>query len=294
MTLAPPAQMRSIALLLSLPLVAAAASAQPPRLRAEPAHPRQGTLFTLVVEHADSSAMSVDGTLAGEPLRFERDSAGAWRALAAAPIDSAGALGAVVIVRRPAGDDTVRASVPLAAGHYPMERLRVAPQFGREPDSATAARMEVEGMRVRAVAALSHRRPRLWREPFTHPRPGRVTSGFGGGREFNGQLQSRHMGTDFAGATGTPVYAANRGVVVIVDAFFLGGNVVYVDHGAGLVTAYLHLSRQEVAVGDTVERGQEIGRVGATGRVTGPHLHLIARYGGITVDPLSLPGMKRE
>ncbi len=96
------------------------------------------------------------------------------------------------------------------------------------------------------------------------------------------------MGTDFAGAVGTPVAASNRGVVRIVDAFYLGGNVIYIDHGAGIVTAYLHLSKQLVAVGDTVQRGQTIGQVGASGRVTGPHLHFIARYGQITVDPASL------
>jgi murein DD-endopeptidase MepM/ murein hydrolase activator NlpD len=77
-------------------------------------------------------------------------------------------------------------------------------------------------------------------------------------------------------------------VVRIVGRFYLGGNVIYVDHGAGLTSAYLHLSRQLVAEGDTVERGEPIGKVGATGRVTGPHLHLIVRYGRITVDPQSL------
>jgi murein DD-endopeptidase MepM/ murein hydrolase activator NlpD len=120
------------------------------------------------------------------------------------------------------------------------------------------------------------------------PRAARITSGFGRGREFNGAITSRHMGTDFAGATGAPVRATNRGVVRLVDAFYYGGNVVYLDHGEGLTSAYLHLSRQDVAPGDTVERGQIIGRVGATGRVTGPHLHLIVRYGGVTVDPMSL------
>ena len=99
---------------------------------------------------------------------------------------------------------------------------------------------------------------------------------------------SRHLGTDYAGAVGAPVRAANRGVVRLVDGFFLGGNVVYLDHGAGLVTAYLHLSAQGVAVGDTVQRGDVIGKVGATGRVTGPHLHWITRYGVVSVDPASV------
>jgi murein DD-endopeptidase MepM/ murein hydrolase activator NlpD len=80
----------------------------------------------------------------------------------------------------------------------------------------------------------------------------------------------------------------DRGVVALVGRFYLGGNVVYVDHGAGLVSAYLHLSRASVAAGDTVRAGQVIGQVGATGRVTGPHLHWVVRYGAVSVDPMSL------
>lgn len=93
---------------------------------------------------------------------------------------------------------------------------------------------------------------------------------------------------DFAGKVGAPVRAANRGVVALVDNFFLAGNVVYIDHGGGVVTGYFHLSRELVAEGDTVARGQEIGLVGATGRVTGPHLHWSARYGALTVNPIDL------
>jgi murein DD-endopeptidase MepM/ murein hydrolase activator NlpD len=184
--------------------------------------------------------------------------------------------------------DTISRTVSLAPPNYRTESLRVAPEFGREPDSALAARLEREAARAAEVARLAHDTPRLWRGEFAMPRPGRVTSGFGTARQFNGELRSRHMGTDFAGATGAPIRAVNRGVVRLVDRFYLGGNIVYVDHGAGLVTAYLHMSRTGVAVGDTVQKGQIIGRVGSTGRVTGPHLHFIARYGQITVDPMTL------
>lgn len=120
------------------------------------------------------------------------------------------------------------------------------------------------------------------------PRAATVTSRFGTGRMFNGTMSSRHLGVDFRGGVGSPVYAANRGVVALVGDFFLAGNVVYVDHGGGVVTAYFHLSKTLVAAGDTVRRGQEIGLVGATGRVTGPHLHWSARYGTVTVNPLDL------
>ncbi len=99
---------------------------------------------------------------------------------------------------------------------------------------------------------------------------------------------SRHLGTDFAGAVGDPVRATNRGVVAMVADFYLAGRVVYLDHGEGLVSAYFHLSSTAVAQGDTVERGQVIGAVGKSGRVTGPHLHWVMRYGAVTVDPVSV------
>src|SRR4029079_4396868 len=116
----------------------------------------------------------------------------------------------------------------------------------------------------------------------------RITSSYGSGREFNGVVTSQHLGTDFAGAVGAPVRAAGRSVVALVADFYLAGRAIYLDHGGGLMTGYFHLSRVEVAAGDTVVGGQIIGAVGRTGRTTGPHLHWIARYGSITVDPMSL------
>jgi murein DD-endopeptidase MepM/ murein hydrolase activator NlpD len=104
-------------------------------------------------------------------------------------------------------------------------------------------------------------------------------------------VKSRHNGLDFGGGIGAPVKSANDGIVALTGSFYLGGNCVYVDHGAGLVTAYLHLSKRTVKVGQQVKKGQLIGRIGATGRVTGPHLHFITRYGAISVNPLSLYGV---
>jgi hypothetical protein len=252
----------------------------------EPSTPTQGALFRVRVTGAPDS-VSLSGRAGTEALHLVRDAA-ANVSLAAVPIDGPDSL--VIVVRCASGADTdsLIARVLTATGDYPIERLTVAPAFGRPPDSATAARIARESRRAADVATHAHSTPRLWDSAFLHPRQSRITSGFGGGREYNGAITSRHMGTDFAGATGSPVRATNRGVVRIVDAFFYGGNVVYIDHGAGLSSAYLHLSKQLVVTGDTVERGQQIGLVGATGRVTGPHLHLIVRYGSVTVDPLSL------
>ena len=257
-----------------------------------PEQPIQGSAVVVRVRMDAVKADSVErltAELAGEPLHFEGDSAGSYMAVAGLPIDAAGTLRFPVVVSYASGAaDTVAAAIEIAKGAYRMEKLTVAPRFGSPPDSALSRRMAEESARARAVSTRSHGTPRLWDSTFVAPREARITSGFGHGREFNGRVQSRHMGVDFAGAVGTPVRAPARGIVALVDEFYLGGNVVYLDHGAGLVTAYLHLSRHEVAEGDTVERGQVLGRVGATGRVTGPHLHWIARYGGTTINPLSL------
>ncbi len=267
------------------------ASCAEARVVPEPASPRRGALFRVRVEGVPEGA-ALGGTAAGEPLHFAAApgarGAGVHEALAAAPIDGDAALVVRVACAVDGRADSLHASIALAVADYPVERLRVAPRFSAPPDSALAARQRRESALAVEVSRRAHETPRLWTGPFRRPRESRVTSTFGRGREFNGTVTSRHMGTDYAGAVGAPVHAANRGVVRLVESFFLGGNVVYLDHGAGLVTAYLHLSAQDVAVGDTVSRGDVIGRVGATGRVTGPHLHWITRYGGVTVDPASV------
>lgn len=254
----------------------------------EPAAPREGALFRVRVTGVPATT-PLAGTVAGEALHFVAiDEGTASESFAAIPVDGPDSLDIAVWCTSGDRRDTLTARLAVAPGEYPVERLRVAPAFGRAPDSALAARTRRESQRALEVAVNAHRTPRLFVEPFVLPRDSRITSGFGNGREYNGTITSRHMGTDFAGATGAPIRAANRGVVRIADAFFYGGNVIYIDHGAGLTSAYLHLSEQLVAPGDTVQAGQVIGRVGATGRVTGPHLHLIVRYGSVTVDPLSL------
>ena len=261
----------------------------PPAIRWLPEHVVEGTLFTVIVEGGQPPARSAEGQFAGEPLHFHTREDGALVALAAAPLDSVGPRQLRVRVTHADGtryEDNV--VVPIDSGDYRLEQLSVAPQFGRPQPAAIQQRIAEEAARARAVSTQSHGTPRMWEPPFVQPRESRITSGFGNGRVFNGQVQSRHTGTDFAGAVGAPVHAPARGIVALVDDFHLGGGVVYLDHGAGLVTAYLHLSEKSVAEGDTVESGQVIGRVGATGRVTGPHLHWIVRYGGHTVDAMSL------
>jgi murein DD-endopeptidase MepM/ murein hydrolase activator NlpD len=266
---------------------AAAQGVTAERIHWRPAPPMQGSLTVIEIEAP--AAVDVSGELAGQPLHFERTSAGRFAALAGIPVTADSSLRFAYAITDAGGGRRERSlPLPIATAAFGVERLRVAPRFSAPPDSALAARIRSESARARRVSEASHGTPRLWSGPFLRPLPGRVTSPFGKGREFNGELQSRHMGTDFAGATGDSIRVVNHGRVALVGAFYYGGNVAYVDHGGGLVTAYLHMSEVLVREGDLVAPGTVLGLVGATGRVTGPHLHLITRYGTVTVNGTDL------
>lgn len=284
-------------LVVSLTLTASAVAQQGPRgvpFASQPPIPRQGSLIALLVtpppEDGDS-VVAVLGELAGESLHFERHPAGGFRALGGVPLDAPDTIAVRLELHRSTGVvDTAEIHVRVARRLAKVERIATAPRFVDAPDSVQAARIAAERELAREVARGAHDVPRQWVKPFVRPRPraSRVTSPFGRRREVNGVPQSPHPGVDLAGAPGAPVRAANRGVVALVGDFYYGGISVYLHHGAGLMTVYNHLSRAAVTEGDTVARGQVIGRVGATGRVTGPHLHWEARYGRVTVDPAGL------
>jgi Peptidase family M23 len=269
-----------------------------------PAHPKPGSIVRLTLleaaPHRDSIVV-INGVMAGEPLHFIETGPGTWHAIGGIPVDVADNVTAEVVLERSLGSaDTVRISVmpfhppPSRGSRGRARRLAVSSRFTQPLDSATEMRIARENERARDVGRQSHASPRMWSASFLRPRNSRITSRFGSGRVFNHRVTSSHLGVDFAGAVGAPVMAANRGVVALADKFFLAGNVVYIDHGGGVVTGYFHLSRTLVSLGDTVSRGQKIGLVGATGRVTGPHLHWSARYGALTVDPLDLVALGRS
>lgn len=283
-----------VAALVASIAIAGVVEAQTPLLTVNPAQPAPGSIVRLTLNgifEADSLAV-IEGEMAGEPLHFRRGPESAWRSLGGIPVDAVGEVTALAFVNRTLGTiDTVRVSVTLPRPKPSKGRpsaLAVSPRFTRPLDSATQARIDSENERARSIGRRAHDSPPMWSKPFLRPRASTVTSRFGTGRMFNGTVTSRHLGVDFRGAAGQPIRAANRGVVALVDEFFLAGNVVYIDHGGGLVTGYFHMSKALVAAGDTVSRGQEIGLVGATGRVTAAHLHWTARYGAITVNPLDL------
>ena len=280
-------------------VLAGALGAQTAHLSVAPARPEPGAIVRLTLAAPASRAdaiVSIRGSMAGEPLHFLKSAAGTWHAIGAVPVDAAGTMFANAEVRRASGKtETVRARLVLPKLPPPVAQpLAVDSSFTRPLDAATEARVASENARARAVGRHAHDSPPMWTASFLRPRTSVITSEFGSGRLFNGRMTSRHFGVDFRGAVGEPVRAANRGIVALVDDFFLAGNVVYINHGGGLVTSYFHLSKTLVSVGDTVARGQEIGLVGATGRVTGPHLHWAARYGALTVNPLDLVALDQK
>lgn len=174
----------------------------------------------------------------------------------------------------------------IVSGKYRSEHLKV--KAGKvTPSKTDLQRIRKEREAVKAVYAEGHFN-RLWTEPFEKPIKSAITSPFGSKRLFNGKTKSYHSGLDFRAAVGTPIYAANAGIVKLARDLFYSGNIVLIDHGMGVLTNYAHLSRMDVTPGQYVARGQQIGLAGATGRVNGPHLHWGAKVNGVTVNPMEL------
>jgi murein DD-endopeptidase MepM/ murein hydrolase activator NlpD len=181
---------------------------------------------------------------------------------------------------------SARKIVNVIGKKFPVRRLEVDEKFVTPPVDVLS-RIEKERERTGAIFS-SITSEKFWRGPFRIPVPGEVISVFGKRNVYNGQARSPHAGVDFRGAIGTPVHAPNRGRVALATDLYFSGNTVILDHGLGLYTYLAHMSEISVKEGDVIERGSIIGKVGATGRVTGPHLHWTIRIGRARVDPLSL------
>jgi murein DD-endopeptidase MepM/ murein hydrolase activator NlpD len=173
---------------------------------------------------------------------------------------------------------TCKAQIVVRAGKFATERLKVAPNFV-EPNPEQLAKAQEDSKHLRELYATITPE-KLWNGKFRIPLDGVSTGGnFGKRRILNGTPSSPHTGVDFPSPTGTPVHAAQRGRVVLAENLYFSGNTVLIDHGLGIYTLYGHFSETDVKAGDEVEAGAIIGKVGATGRVTGPHLHW-----GLTID----------
>ena len=172
--------------------------------------------------------------------------------------------------------------VALREGDYDRRTISVGKEF-TQPSARQKKRAAAETL-VLASALRMQSPERLWRGSFTKPTAGLQTSPFGSLRTYNKSRRSRHLGWDLDGDVGAPIVAAGRGRVLLATPRFYSGGTVLLDHGQGLMTLYFHMARIDVLAGRLVEKGEALGAVGASGQVTGPHLHFSVRLGGLYVD----------
>ena len=183
------------------------------------------------------------------------------------------------------------AVVQVVSKKYPTTKLAVDDKYVElsEGDLARANRESKETGAIYAKISA----PESLTKAFSIPIPGETSgTNFGHRRIFNGQPRAPHAGADLHATTGTPIHATNRGRVVLAKDLFFTGNTVILDHGMGIYSLYAHLSQIDVKVGDTINNGQQVGLSGATGRVTGPHLHWGMMVQGARVDPFTLVNLK--
>jgi murein DD-endopeptidase MepM/ murein hydrolase activator NlpD len=253
--------------------------------RARGVFPGEAVLVRVV---PSAPVTEIKGDIFDETIHFYPADGAAWEGLVGVDLLVEPGAYDLTLLMRPVGSAPVQRAYPLTVAHksYPTRQLTVAPRYV-EPPPDVSARIAREAQEQQAIFA-SASPDRLWRGPWGVPVSGRATSAFGSRSVFNGQSRSPHSGADFRAAEGTPIVAPNVGRVVLTgDTYFSGGSVI-LDHGWGLYSYFAHLSKISVEDGELIERGQTVGLAGATGRVTGPHLHWTLRMNGARVDPLSV------
>ena len=245
---------------------------------AAPEHsPRPGGIAVVDLGPAATAAPAV--RYADKPVLVMRDGE-SWRAVLGIPLDTEPGDVSIEI-------DGTETSLGVSSHAYAEQRLTVKNQSYVTPDQEQLDRIGRE-RRVLDAALNNFRDVPVTNMELVAPVDGRRSSSFGLRRFFNDQPRSPHKGMDIAAGTGTPIAAPLDGTVTVTGDFFFNGNTVIIDHGQGFVTMYCHLSEIEVENGDAVSTGETIGLVGATGRVTGPHLHFGTYLNGTAVDPAIL------
>jgi murein DD-endopeptidase MepM/ murein hydrolase activator NlpD len=281
----------AVALIVLAPLaprVPAAQSSAAPlavTVRGQPAQP--GSILEIRVR-APEGTHDPRGTAFGRPLTFApAGEPHTWRALVGVDVlQDAGPSRFSVGVTAPGGRTLVsEGTIVVAPRAFATRRLRVASQFV-EPSAAEIARITAEAARLDDIFTTVTVPDHVG--PFAAPIAGVPGSNFGTRSIFNGEPRAPHAGVDYRGAVGTRIAAPGAGRVVLAEPLFFTGDTVIIDHGLGLYSLLAHLARIDVSPGQNVERGATVGLLGATGRVTGPHLHWTVRLGNARVDPLRL------
>jgi len=266
-------------------------SAQSSTLTLTPAIVEAGSPELIRVEAPPTA--TIEGEWLGRKLDFFRGSNGQahdvqiWFALAGVDVEAAAGPSTLrLIIHAVGGVRDLTRTIEIHPAHYRTGSLAVAPKFV-EPGPEQLKQIDADSRLKAKVFAVSAPDP-LWAGNFHAPVTAPPTDSFGTRRVFNGKLASIHKGMDFRAATGTPVRAGNSGVVVLARPLYYEGNCVVIDHGLGLFTVSMHLSRIDVKEGEHVAAGQRLGLSGATGRVTGPHLHWAVRWQNAYLDPAKL------
>jgi murein DD-endopeptidase MepM/ murein hydrolase activator NlpD len=269
--------------------LAAGSAGAAPAIEVKPTRARVGDPVLVRVRGEVGADGEARATARLGDRRFElRPGRGGLEGIVAIPLDAKAGPAPITVSGLGEGESGARAvkgSIEIGTRTSARLALTVDEDFVDPPPDARRRIAEDE----RAIARAYDRPegPPLTSRPFRWPRPPKVTSQYGELRIFNGVKESDHLGVDLAGRTGDPVRAANDGEVVLARDCFESGGTILVHHGAGVYTGYFHLSEMSVAPGDEIRRGAVIGRVGATGRVTAPHLHFAVKIGGAYVDPLT-------
>lgn len=241
-----------------------------------------------LIRIAATDATGVDGEWLGRKLQFfpSRDGR-VWLALAGVDVEaSAGSSTLHISIHTSSASRDIAQPVEIHEAHYRTGKLSVAPKFV-EPGASELQQIAADSeIKTRVFAASAGET--LWRGSFRAPVRAAPTDSFGTRRMFNGKLASVHKGMDFHAPSGTVVRASNSGVVVLARHLYYEGNCVIIDHGFGLYTLSMHFSRIDVQEGQHVEAGDTLGLSGATGRVTGPHLHWAVRWENAYLDPAKL------
>jgi hypothetical protein len=252
-----------------------------------PSRPHPGDVAWVHVRGAADTA-AIEGALGDRPLAFF-PYAGGHAAVVGVDVDVKPGprpwrLAVVEPGRQPR---SLNGRLSIRSRRFSVQRLTLPPAMV-DLDPETERRAVAESDYLRALYRMITPE-RLWRGRFVRPVAGEAPgTGFGSRRIINGKPRAPHTGIDFSAERGTPVVAVNHGRVALVAEYFFPGRLVVVDHGLGLHTLYFHLDSVTVTDGESVERGQPLGTVGATGRATGPHLHFGAHIGPARIDPAVL------
>lgn len=246
-----------------------------------------GELVVLTITAPEATTTAPTVTAFGRAIHTIPSGPRFWRALVGIDLTvKPGTYGVSATLVSGARRLTARQPLVIVPKRFETRTLRVDPSFV-EPPASEAARIKRDAAKLRELWNTSASRA-LWSGPFLRPVPDQANSRFGSRSIFNGKPRSRHTGADFSSPAGRPINAPNAGRVLLAEPLYFSGNTVVIDHGLELFSLFAHLAEIGVREGATVQAGETVGLVGATGRVTGPHLHWAVRANGARIDPLSL------